>query len=447
LLLLSFFSLAIMIQQILFILVVAFGAGLFTRRIRQIRRNILVGRKEYLTDFPGRRWKNVILLAFGQKKMFRNPLVAVLHIFIYAGFVIINLEILEIILDGLSGNHRMFYPLLGKSYLILIGCFEILAVLVIIACIIFLIRRNVLRLRRFISPDLNGWPRSDANYILVAEIALMCFFLTMNSADLMLQSRSVIGYRQTGPFWISGILMHLLAGWPTTRLILLERTCWWLHILGIFSFMNYLPFSKHLHILLAFPNTYYGSLKPVAGMANMPEVQREARLALDPSAAAVIPGETVGKFGARDVQDLSWKNLLDAYSCTECGRCSAVCPATITGKKLSPRKIMMDTRDRLEEVGSHIDRQGAWMDDHKSLLGNYVTSEELLACTTCNACVQECPVSISPLSIILQLRRYLIMEASGAPQPWNMMFANMENNQAPWKFPPDDRDKWREKQG
>ncbi|HUX84531.1 MAG TPA: (Fe-S)-binding protein [Chitinophagaceae bacterium] len=432
-----------MIQQILFILVTALALTLFIRKVRFIRRNILLGSLDSGRDRPGLRWKNTLLLALGQKKMFRNPLVAVLHLFIYAGFVIINLEILEIILDGLTGNHRMFSPLLGGLYPVLIGCFEVLAVLVLIACMVFLIRRNLLQIRRFRSRDLEGWPRSDANYILITEIALMCFFLTLNTTDHALQVQGIAHYRQTGAFWISGPLSGLVSHWPPSRLILWERSSWWLHILGIFAFLNYLPYSKHLHILLAFPNAYFGSLDPPGKMNNMPDVQREVSLMFqqEPQGEQTASPQQK-KFGARDIGDLSWKNLLDAYSCTECGRCSASCPATQTGKKLSPRKIMMDTRDRMEEVGRSLDQGKSGIADGKSLLRDYISEEELRACTTCNACVQECPVSINPLDIILQLRRYLVMEESSAPQEWQMMFNNIENNQAPWKFPASGRADW-----
>lgn len=432
------------VQELLF--VIAFGAAvyLFSRKAGQIRRNILLGRDIYLKDNPGQRWRNMLLLAFGQKKMFRNPLVAVLHFFVYAGFLIINIEILEIILDGILGTHRLFAPLLDSLYPVLIGCFEILALLVILGCAVFLVRRNILKLRRFISKDLDGWPRSDANYILITEIVLMLLFLTMNTADQLLQARGAEHYIATGNFWLTGMFTPLLSGLSDGTLIALERGCWWLHILGVLAFLNYLPYSKHLHIMLAFPNAYFSSLQPKGQMANMPAVQHEVQLMLQPELAANAPAsDAVPKFGAKDVNDLTWKNLLDAYSCTECGRCSAACPANLTGKLLSPRKIMMDTRDRAEEMGFHIKTNGgAFTDDGKALLRDYISEEELRACTSCNACVEECPVSINPLDIILQLRRHLVMEESSAPAEWNMMFGNIENNMAPWKFSPDDRDKW-----
>ncbi|WP_143309297.1 (Fe-S)-binding protein [Chitinophaga vietnamensis] len=431
------------VQELLF--VIAFGAAvyLFAGKARQIRKNILLGRDEDLSDHPGERWRNLLLLAFGQKKMFRNPLVAVLHFFVYAGFLIINLEILEIILDGILGTHRLFVPVLGSLYPVLIGLFEILATLVILGCAIFLVRRNILKLRRFISKDLDGWPRSDANYILITEIVLMLLFLTMNTADQELQSRGAAHYISTGHFWVSGMLTPLVKGMSDGSLEALERSCWWLHILGVLAFLNYLPYSKHLHIILAFPNSYYARLKPNGEMDNMPAVQKEVQLMLQPElAASEPPSSEMPKFGAKDIFDLSWKNLLDAYSCTECGRCSAACPANLTGKLLSPRKIMMDTRDRAEEIGRNIKANGTFTDDGKTLLRNYISEEELRACTTCNACVQECPVSINPLDIILQLRRHLVMEESSAPAEWTGMFSNIENNMAPWKFGADDREKW-----
>ncbi len=433
------------ILQIIFILVSITAIFLFTKKIKEIRRNILLGRDETINDNPGLRWKNVMLLAFGQKKMFRNPTVAILHFFVYAGFVIINIEVLEIILDGIFGTHRLFAAPLGSLYTVLINAFEVLALLVLSGCAIFLIRRNIIKLKRFISKDLDGWPRSDANYILITEIILMALFLTMNASDTLLQARGVGHYtiHPTGNFIISQGLHPLLNGAGNETLEIIERGCWWLHIIGIFAFLNYLPWSKHLHILLAFPNAYYARLLPMGEMKNMKEIQDEVLYAMQPELAPTSAnGEAPKKFGAKDATDLSWKNLLDAYSCTECGRCSAACPANITGKKLSPRKIMMDTRDRMEAIGKNINTNGEFKEDGKTLLHDYITTEELRACTTCNACVQECPVSINPLDIILQLRRYLAMEESNAPQEWNAMFSNTENNFAPWKFSPDDRDKW-----
>lgn len=433
------------LQQILFVIAAIVAVWLFSRKAIQIRRNILLGKDEPYNDHPSERWRNVFLLALGQKKMFRRPLVALMHFIIYAGFIIINIEVLEIFIDGVVGTHRLFAGWLGSFYTFLINAFEFLAIGVIAVCVAFLARRNILKLKRFISKDLDGWPRSDANYILITEIILMTLFLTLNASDTLLQSRGYGHYGEhiTGNFAFSQWLHPLLNGLSNEALVAVERACWWLHILGIFAFLNYLPYSKHLHILLAFPNAYYTRLAPMGLMRNMPEIQNEVLYAMQPELAPTnaTPPE---KFGAKDVMDLSWRNLMDAYSCTECGRCSSACPATQTGKALSPRKIMMDTRDRLEEVGENINTNGEFKDDGKTLLHNYITTEELRACTTCNACVEECPVSISPLEIILELRRSLIMEESNAPQEWNGMFGNIENNFAPWKFSPDDRDKWAE---
>ena len=433
----------VVIQQVLFALLAGFSIWLFSKKIVAIRRNIMLGKDEYFSDHPQERWKNVFLLAFGQKKMFRKPLVAVMHFIIYAGFIIINLEVLEIAIDGLLGTHRIFAGFMGAIYPWLINGFELLAVGVLLVCVIFLLRRNVLKIRRFMGHDLDGWPHSDANYILITEIVLMCLFLTMNSADTVLQSRGYGHYAEhiTGNFWFSSMLHSMLNGLSNGSLVLLERVCWWLHIAGIFAFLNYLPYSKHLHILFAFPNAYYSRLQPKGVIRNMPAIQNEVLYAMEPDK---VPAEAAppSNFGAKDIFDLSWRNILDAYSCTECGRCTAACPANITGKKLSPRKIMMDTRDRAETIGRIIDAKGSFEDDGKKLLHDYITPEELRACTTCNACVEECPVSINPLEIILELRRSLVMEESNAPQEWNAMFSNVENNFAPWKFSPEQRDNW-----
>jgi heterodisulfide reductase subunit C len=433
--------------QVIFIAVTIFAIWLFSKNIRQLRRNILLGREETINDNKAERWKNVLLLAFGQKKMFRNPLVAVMHFVIYAGFIIINIEVLEIAIDGLFGTHRIFSQPLGSLYPWLINSFEVLAVGVLTVCIIFLLRRNALHVKRLWMKELDGWPKSDANYILITEILLMSFFLTMNAADTALQQRGYGEYahHQTGNFIASALLHPLFMNMDSNTLMGVERSCWWLHITGIFAFLNYLPYSKHLHILFAFPNAYYGSLEPKGKLDNMPEIQNEVLYMMQPELAPAEQGsEKHKKFGAKDIFDLSWKNLLDAYSCTECGRCTAACPANITGKVLSPRLIVMKTRDRAEEVGRNINVNKEFKDDGKTLLHNYITEEELRACTTCQACVEECPVSINPLDIIVQLRRYLVMEQSNAPQEWNAMFSNIENNFAPWKFSPDERDKWAE---
>ncbi len=431
--------------QVLFVALLAIAIFLFARKVRDIRANINLGKDEPYNDHPDQRWKNVLLLAFGQKKMFRKPVVAIMHFVIYAGFIIINIEVLEILLDGIFGTHRLFAAPLGGFYNFLINFFEILAVGVIIVCIAFLWRRNVIKLWRFRHRDLNGWPRSDANYILVTEIILMSLFIIMNATDGVLQQRNYghYGEHQTGAFIISGMLQPIFSGNSNEALVALERSAWWLHIVGILAFLNYLPYSKHLHIILAFPNAYYARLESFGKIRNMPSIQNEVLYAMQPELA---PADAVApdKFGAKDIFDLSWRNLLDAYSCTECGRCSAACPATQTGKSLSPRKIMMDTRDRMEDVRKNIkSNNGTFQDDGKTLLHNYITAEELRACTTCQACVQECPVAISPLEIIIELRRSLIMEESNAPQEWNAMFGNVENNFAPWKFSPDERINWK----
>jgi heterodisulfide reductase subunit C len=430
-------------QQILFVLISALATWLFSKKVKEISRNIKLGRDEDFSDNKSQRWKNVLLLAFGQKKMFRNPLVAVMHFFVYAGFIIINIEVLEIVLDGVLGKHRLFASPLPGLYHFLINAFEVLALTVLLACAIFLIRRNIIKLKRFISKDLDGWPRSDANYILIIEIILMSLFLFLNASDTLLQTRGVEHYaaNPTGNFVLSQYLHPVLNNISDNGLEIIERSCWWLHIVGIFAFLNYLPYSKHLHIILAFPNAYYARLQPMGKMENMESIQKEVLYAMQPELAPTEPAAPQ-RFGAKDVKDLSWKNLMDAYSCTECGRCSAACPANQTGKLLSPRKIMMDTRDRLEEIGKNINKNKEYKEDGKSLLHDYISVEELRACTTCNACVQECPVSISPLDIILQLRRYLVMEESNSPQEWTAMFSNVENNYAPWKFSPDERDKW-----
>lgn len=413
----------------------------FSKKVAEIRRNIFLGKPQDLSDNPGQRWNNVILLALGQKKMFHNVPIAIMHFIIYAGFIIINMEVLEIVLDGILGTHRLFLPYLGEFYGWLINTFEWLAASVIVVCIIFLARRNWLKLKRFISKDLNGWPKTDANLILITEIVLMSLFLTMNATDQILQDRGVAHYEPTGSFFLSAQLIPLFEGLSNSSLVAIERIAWWIHIAGIFAFLNYLPYSKHLHIALAFPNAYYANLQAPGKMKNMPEVQNEVLYAMQPELAPANAAPPAS-FGAKDVFDLSWKNLLDAYSCTECGRCTSECPANQTGKLLSPRKIMMATRDRLEEVGKNINANQSFVSDNKSLLHDYISVEELRACTTCNACVEACPVSISPLDIIVELRRSLIMEESNAPQEWNGTFSNIENNFAPWKFSPDDRDKW-----
>jgi heterodisulfide reductase subunit C len=430
-------------QQILFIICAVAAVYFFTKKVKEMRRNVLLGRDEDLSDNKEQRWRNMVLLALGQKKMFKKPIPALLHLVVYAGFIIINIEILEIFIDGVTGAHRIFAPVLGGLYSFLIGFFEVLAALVLLGCVVFLIRRNVLKVGRLNMPELNGWPRNDANLILITEVVLMSLFLIMNAADLSLQQLGAEHYTATAPFWISSHLTGMFSGMSAGALVGIERTCWWLHILGIFLFLNYLPYSKHLHVILAFPNAFYAKLVPQGEARNMKEIQNEVLYMMEPDKAPAATGDAApSRFGAKDIMDLSWKNLLDAYSCTECGRCTSSCPANLTGKKLSPRKIMMDTRDRMEEVGRNINENGEFIDDGKSLLHGYISVEELRACTTCQACVEACPVSIDPLDIIMQLRRNLIMEESNAPGEWNLMFGNIENNMAPWKFSPDDRDAW-----
>lgn len=378
-------------------------------------------------------------VAFGQTKMAARPIPAILHFFVYAGFIIINIEVLEIIADGIFGTHRVFAQALGSSYIFIIAAFEWLAITVIIACAIFLIRRNILKLKRFFGIEMTPWPRSDANYILIFEIVLMSAFLLMNAADFKLQQNLVGDNFFAENFPVSSSLYGLLPNDPH-MLSLLERSFWWIHIVGIFAFMNYLPYSKHFHIIMAFPNTWYSNLQPTGFMNNMGSVTNEVKAMLDPS---FVPDATVqGTFGAKDVGDLTWKSLMDAYTCTECGRCTSVCPANITGKLLSPRKIVMDTRDRLTEVGNNIDKHGAEFEDNKSLLDDYISREEIWACTSCQACIQACPVNIDPLTIIMDLRRYAVMEESKAPATINAMLSNVENNAAPWKYSPADRLNW-----
>jgi heterodisulfide reductase subunit C len=438
------------IDNILFVIVLALGFGYFAFNVKKILRNIRLGRDIDRRDDPGERWGNMAMIALGQSKMVKRPVAGALHIVVYVGFVIINIELLEIIIDGIFGTHRLF-SFMGGFYGFLIGFFEILAFGVIVSVVIFWIRRNVVKLKRFIHGDLKGWPKSDANIILYFETVLMLLFLTMNGADGYLQSINAGHYTHAGSFPISGFITQLFEGMNAGTAIIIERTAWWMHIIGILIFMNYLYFSKHLHILLAFPNTYFANLKPKGKFENLDSVTNEVKLMMDPNAdpfAAAPPmaeGEVPAKFGASDVQDLNWVQLLNAYTCTECGRCTSVCPANQTGKKLSPRKIMMDTRDRLEEVGRNIDKnKGTFVDDGKMLLNDYITPEELWACTTCNGCVEACPVNIDPLSIIMDMRRYLVMEQSAAPKELNGMMTNIENNGAPWQYSQMDRLNWKD---
>lgn len=434
------------LPNIIFIILLIVGVGFFVKNISKLKRNIFLGKEASLTDNKPQRWKNMAKIALGQSKMVVRPIAGALHIIVYIGFVIINIEVLEIILDGIFGTHRLF-AVLGPVYSFLIGSFEILAFLVIVAVVIFWIRRNVIKLKRFFKPEMEGWPKKDGNLILYIELVLMLLFLTMNAADYQLQQLGADHYVAAGSFPISSFIAPIFENVSVSTLIIIERTAWWAHIAGILFFLNYLYYSKHLHILLAFPNTYYGKLTPKGQFKNLQSVTDEVRMMMDPDADPYAePAEDAAvpdKFGASDVQDLSWVQLMNAYTCTECGRCTSECPANQTGKKLSPRKIMMDTRDRLEEVGKIIDENnGEFKDDGKQLLNDYISPEELWACTSCNACVEACPISIDPLSIIMDMRQYLVMEQSAAPTDLNNMMGNIENNGAPWPFNQMDRLNW-----
>jgi len=438
------------LDNILFAIALVLGFGYFAGNVKKLIRNIKLGKEVNRSDRKVERWKNMAMIALGQSKMVKRPIAGILHIIVYVGFVIINLELLEIIIDGLFGTHRVF-AFMGGFYDVLIASFEILAFLVLLAVVAFWIRRNTMKLKRFISSDLKGWPKSDANYILYFEVVLMGLFLTMNAADFHLQylPDGNSTYIQAGSFPVSQFIAPIFEGMTEGMVILIERMAWWLHIIGILIFLNYLYFSKHLHILLAFPNTWFADLNAKGQFDNLESVTNEVKLMLDPNAdpfaAPAHPDAVPAKFGASDVMDLNRVQLLNAYTCTECGRCTSACPANQTGKKLSPRKIMMDTRDRMEEVGRNIDKnKGTFTDDGKSLLNDYITPEELWACTSCNACVEECPVNISPLSIIMDMRRYLVMEQSAAPMSVNAMMTNIENNGAPWQYSQMDRLNWKD---
>ncbi len=430
------------LPNILFAVILILGIGYFAKNISKLRRNIKLGQDIDVSDNKSQRWKNMAMIALGQSKMVVRPIAGFLHIIVYLGFIIINIEVLEIVIDGLFGTHRVLSGL-GIFYGFLIASFEILAVLVLIAVIVFWVRRNIIKLKRFWKREMTSWPKNDANYILYFEMVLMTLFLVMNATDVQFQEMN------SGNA-ISQFIAPWFEGFSESTLHLIERSAWWLHIIGILIFLNYLYFSKHLHILLAFPNTYYGSLQPKGQLNNLEAVTKEVKMMMDPNVdpfAAPEPGtesDMPAKFGASDVQDLNWVQLLNAYTCTECGRCTSECPANQTGKQLSPRKIMMDTRDRLEEVGKNIDaNKGVFKDDGKQLLDDYITREELWACTSCNACVEACPVSINPLSIIMDMRRYLVMEQSAAPTELNNMMTNIENNGAPWPYNQMDRLNWK----
>jgi heterodisulfide reductase subunit C len=435
------------IPNIIFAIVLIIGLGFFVKNISKLIRNIKHGKSVDRSDEAPTRWKNMAKIALGQYKMVRRPVSGILHIVVYVGFIIINIEVLEIIIDGLFGTHRVFQPILGDAiYSFLIGTFEILAAIVFVSVTIFWIRRNVIKIKRFLNKEMKGWPKNDGNIILYFEMVLMTLFIIMNAADVTFQEAGV-----GNP--ISQFVSPLFSGLSSETIHLIEQSAWWIHIIGILAFLNYLYYSKHLHILLAFPNTFYAKLQPKGQLDNLEAVTKEVKLMMDPSAdpyATPDPGAEnamPAKFGASDVTDLNWVQLMNAYTCTECGRCTSSCPASLTGKELSPRAIMMKTRDRMEEVGKNIDANGGeFKDDGKQLLYDYITPEEIWACTSCNACVQECPVSIDPLSIIMDMRRYLVMEQSAAPQELNMMMTNIENNGAPWQYNQQDRLNWKDEE-
>ena len=432
------------IPNVLFLIALAFGVGFFVRNIRKLIRNIKLGRDVDRSDNKSARWRNMARVALGQSKMVSRPIAGILHIIVYVGFIIINIEVLEIIIDGILGTHRVFAPILGKAvYGFLIGTFEVLAFLVFVAVVVFWFRRNVTKLKRFLSKEMKGWPKNDGNFILYFEVVLMSLFIVMNATDPAFQEAGIGNI-------ISQFVAPLFSDFSPEAVHLIERSAWWVHILGILVFLNYLYYSKHLHILLAFPNTFYANLNPKGQFTNVESVTKEVQMMMDPNVDPyAMPeegaeDEVPEKFGASDVMDLNRVQLLNAYTCTECGRCTSSCPANLTGKELSPRAIMMKTRDRLEEVGKNIDKNGEFKDDGKQLLNDYITPEELWACTSCNACVEECPIDIDPLSIIMEMRRYLVMEQSAAPQELNMMMTNVENNGAMWQYNQMDRLNWKD---
>ena len=432
------------LPNLIFCTLLIISVSFFTRNLKRIKRNIGLGRDFDRNDYPKLRMKNMLLLAFGQKKMINRPVVGILHLVVYVGFILINIELLEILLDGIFGTHRLFAPYLGSLYNFLIAMFEIFALLVLVSVIFFWTRRNVSKIKRFWKSEMKGWPKQDADNILYFEVILMVLFLSMNATDSLLQNFGAESYIKAGSFPVSQFLTPLFEEFKLETLIILERSFWWLHIIGIFAFLNYLYYSKHLHILLAFPNTYFANLEIKGKFRVNPNIKSEVQLMLNPQASIPESSSTIPeKFGATDVFDLSWVQLMNSYSCTECGRCSSECPANITGKKLSPRAIMMKTRDRLEEVGKNINKNGGkFISDGKQLLNDYIKPEELWACTSCNACVEACPIEIDPLSIIMEMRQYLTLEKSAAPTELNSMMANIENNGAPWPFSNQDRLQW-----
>ena len=437
------------LPNMFFVIILIISITIFTRNILKIKNNINLGRSIDRSDNKSARWKNMARIALGQSKMISRPIAGILHVVVYIGFLIINIELLEIVVDGIFGTHRVFAPFLGSAYNVLIAIFEIFAFLVLLAVLVFWARRNIIRLNRFRKSEMKGWPKLDADLILYFEIVLMTLFLTMNGADFYIQTNfpTANDYHQAGSFPISQFMTSVFDGMALDSVILVERSAWWMHIIGIFIFLNYLYYSKHLHILLAFPNTYFANLNAKGGFTNNPTVTAEVKLMMDPDADPYAVSETTSdepeKFGSSDVMDLNRVQLLNAYTCTECGRCTSECPANQTGKLLSPRKIMMDTRDRLTEVGNNIQKnKGVFVPDGKQLHNDYITAEELWACTSCNACVQACPIDIDPLSIIMSMRQYLVMEESAAPADLNNMMGNIENNGAPWPFNQQDRLNW-----
>jgi heterodisulfide reductase subunit C len=435
------------IPNIVFVLIFLFSIFWFSKNVKKIYKNINLGISIDRNDNKKLRTIQMLKIAFGQSKMIDKPIVGLLHIVVYVGFLVLNIELLEIIVDGALGTHRVFAPFLGSFYNFLIGFFEIFALLVIISVIVFWIRRNVINIKRFLSSEMKGWPKNDGNIILYVELILMFLFLTMNGADLWIQNNAPeFNYINAGSFPVSQYLLPIFDTFSSNTVFFIERTAWWLHIIGILCFLNYLYYSKHLHIILAFPNTYFSNLNAKGKFSNLKSVTNEVKMMLDPSADsyANTSNEEIPKFGASDVFDLNKFQLLNAYTCTECGRCTSECPANLTGKKLSPRKIMMDTRDRLEDVGKIIDNNdGKFISDGKELLNDYITKEELWACTSCNACTEACPIGIDPLSIIMDMRRYLVMEKSDAPSELNNMMSNIENNGAPWPFNQMDKLNWK----
>ncbi len=433
------------LSSIIFGVLLLLSISLFVINCKKILRNIKIGKDIDRFNNKKVRFYKMLRLAFGQTKMLNKPVVGLLHLIVYIAFILINVELIEIIIDGLTGSHRVFGPYLGVFYDFLIGFFEVLAFLVIISVIIFLIRRNLMKISRFISNDLNGWPKSDGNYILYIELALMFLFLNMNATDQVLQNANYLNYGTYGSFPISSFISPIYENLDIDYVVFIERTSWWFHIIGILFFLNYLYYSKHLHIILAFPNTYFSNLNTSGKFSNLKSVYKEVKAMLDPDSDLYSSDNSneTEIFGAKDVFDLNWFQLLSAYTCTECGRCSSECPANQTGKLLSPRSIMMKTRDRIEEVGKNLDKNKVFKDDGKNLLNDYITKEELWACTTCNACVESCPIGIDPLSIIIDLRRYMVMEESSAPTEINNMMNNLENNGAPWPFNQQDRLNWK----